>query len=110
MQGCLTLGLVHLPHSEKLRPFLLEKRELWPVVVQAAILLVLPLSRILRSRWSCEHHLLEPRQEMAAVYRPGPDTEGVVSSQDRTHAAFGNVSMSTYVMAGSDVIPSHGQS
>ena len=52
---------------------------------------------------------MEPRQEMAAVYRPGPDTEGGVSSQDRTHAAFGNVSMSTYVMAGSDV-PSHGQS
>lgn len=40
---------------------------------------------------------------MAALYRPGPDTEGVVSSQDRTHAAFGNVYMSTYVMVGSDV-------
>lgn len=46
---------------------------------------------------------------MAAVYRPGPDAEGVVSSQDRTHAAFGNVSVNTYVMAGSDV-PSRGQS
>lgn len=32
---------------------------------------------------------------MVALYRPGPDTEGVVSSQDRTHAAFGNVYMST---------------
>ncbi|KAH0500669.1 PHD finger protein 10 [Microtus ochrogaster] len=35
------------------------------------------LSVLPRSRWSCEHRLLEPRQEMAAVYRPGPDTEGV---------------------------------